>query len=213
MAKPTLCSAAVAADMKPNCANIITPGVEQMGVLINRADIESYTMGETLNSVTYNNIVSDITLGTGKTGYWIYQMGSTPFDGTNTALVEGSILNTFTHTVSFVILDNSPEVAEKVVDQLSNGEYVVVLQNKYIQSITTTGQTPTTYNYGKYQVYGLQNGLKGTAIDCEKWSDETNSGWKITLTETKATKSAIFYYNTDDTTTDAAFNNAFAPSV
>ena len=45
-----------------------------------------------------------------------------------------------------------------------------------------------------------------------KYSDETNSGWIITLVESKATKSAWFLYAETDEATETAFNAIASPT-
>lgn len=186
MAELTLCGASIAMDVAPNCDNIITPGLEQVGVIINRNDIKGYDY-----SSDFPNVIEGINLKDGKKGHIIYQMGAQPFNGTAVAFEEGSIVNTFTNTCSFVILDNGPEVCADVIDQIANGEFVVLFKNKF-SSITDGNHT------GYWQVMGKERGLKANGIDCDKYSDDTNSGWQITLQETKATKSAWFIFKTSD---------------
>lgn len=200
------CSSSISQNCEPQCSNLITPGLEQVGVILNSADV---------NPVINGNIVSDMGVAEGKTGYYIYQLGSQPFNGTKTELVTGSVFNSFTHTVQFVILDNSPTVCENVIDQLSNGSFVAVLENKHKRMKTGVDSNGADV-YGssnRYQCYGVESGLKATAIACEKYSDETNSGWLVTLAETKATKSGVFFYTGTDEDTTTAFNALASPTV
>lgn len=192
MAELTLCGASIMGHIKPDCNNIITPGLEQIGVIINKNDIAGYTVDS-----SSPNVIEGVTLKQGKKGYVIYQMGSQPFNGTAVAFEEGSVVNTFTNTCSFVILDNGPQVCNDVVDNLANGEFVVLFKNKF-------SELDNGNHTGYWQVMGKERGLKATGIDCDKYSDDTNSGWAITLTETKATKSAWFFFKTDEATTDSA---------
>lgn len=193
MAQLTLCGASISGNIKPDCDNIITPGLEQIGVILNRNDISSWT-----ESSTNPNIIEAIGQKTGTKGYVIYQMGNQPFNGTSVAFEEGSVVNTFTNTCSFVILDNGPDVCKDVVDNLANGTFVVLFKNKFSEK-DASGNHP-----GYWQIMGKERGLKATGIDCDKYSDDTNSGWQITLTETKSTKSGIFFFDTDDATTDSS---------
>jgi hypothetical protein len=39
----------------------------------------------------------------------------------------------------------------------------------------------------------------------EKYSEDTDGGWLVTLQENSAPKSALFFFNTDSTTTAAAY--------
>lgn len=193
MATLELCGASIQAHIKPDCNNVITPGLEQIGVIINRNDITGYTIDEDLP-----NTITGITLSSAAKGHVIYQLGSQPFNGTTVAFEEGSVLNTFTNTCSFVILDNGPAVCKDVVDQIANGEFVVLFKNKFSEVDTDGNHT------GYWQVMGKERGLKATGIDCDKYSDDTNSGWQITLTETKSTKSAWYFFKDSDSDTTAA---------
>ena len=192
MAQLDLCGASISGNVTIDCDNIITPGLEQVGVIFNRNDIESWTENSTNNS-----IIEGITLKTGVKGHVIYQMGSQPFNGTSVAFAEGSIVNTFTNTCSFVILNNGPQVCKDIIDNLANGSFVVLFKNKF-------SEKDGDNHPGLWQIMGKESGLKASDISCDKYSDDTNSGWQITLTEEKATKSALFFFKTDDTTTDTA---------
>lgn len=190
MAQLDLCGASISGNVTIDCDNIITPGLEQVGVIFNRNDIEGWSEDSTNNS-----IIDGITLKTGVKGHVIYQMGSQPFNGTSVAFAEGSIVNTFTNTCSFVILNNGPQVCKDIIDNLANGSFVVLFKNKF-------SEKDGNNHPGLWQIMGKESGLKASDISCDKYSDDTNSGWQITLTEEKATKSALFFFKTDDTTTD-----------
>lgn len=47
-----------------------------------------------------------------------------------------------------------------------------------------------------FQVYGYYQGLKAAEIGNDKYSEETEGGWNISLQETKVPKSALFLYKT-----------------
>lgn len=191
MAQLDLCGASISGNVTIDCDNIITPGLEQVGVIFNRNDISTWT-----ENADNNSVIEAITLKEGVKGHVIYQMGSQPFNGTNVAFAEGSIVNTFTNTCSFVILNNGPQVCKDIIDNLANGSFVVLFKNKFSEK-DSSGNHP-----GYWQIMGKESGLKASEISCDKYSDDTNSGWQITLTEEKATKSALFFFKTDDETTD-----------
>lgn len=181
------CDTLLAADIAQDCSNPIIKGIERRGVIINRADVDTITQS--------GNIVSAITLKSGKTGFNIVQPAASPFNGTQIAMEEGTYVNTFTNTVSFVILDNSPAVGT-IINALANGDYIVILENKHKGG---------TAGNATYQIFGLQQGLTGSEITCEKYSDDTMGGWQVTLTETGATEAAVFFYVTSLSTTKTAF--------
>ena len=150
-----------------DCDNPPVKGVEAMGLLINRADIEEYTD---------SGFQRTITLKCGaKKAYKVTLNGKTPWSGTQQEMVEGTNQNTITNTLQFVILKQDVASAEQIF-ALANGEFVAVLQNKN----------------GTYQVYGYEAGLHCSAAVRELYNDDTLSGWLITMTEEGAVKGNLF---------------------
>lgn len=176
-----LCDFLISADIAGyDCENPMVKGAKADGLIINRKDIN-------MSGVTYDSSnpfkVTALPLASGKTAYDIVQGGKTPFTGSQQEMAEGTYQNTFTNTVQFVILNQGTTTADQVF-ALMNGEFVVVLQN----------------NNGTYQVYGLEAGLRASAMVRELYNDDTLSGWLITMTEENAVKGNLFIdatlYNT-----------------
>ena len=174
-----VCDNIIKQGISPSCDDPLVQGVEQRGVIINRDDID---FSAAVFNATRKNVIETIALKGGKKGYEVVVMGSTPFTGTNTALATGTYRNTFTNTVSIVILDNGPDVCENVIDGLANGEFVVILENKF---------------------KGYQ-GLRASEMTNDKYSEDTDGGWAVSLQETRAPKSGVFLFKTDYETTAAA---------
>ena len=166
-----LCDYILEHDIQSSCVGNVK-GAKPDGLLINRSDIN-------MASVTYDAdnpfIITALPLKSGKTAYDIVQSGKTPFSGTQQELTEGTYINTYTNTVQFVILNQGTTTADQVF-ALMNGEFVVILQN----------------NNGTYQVYGLEGGLRASAMVRELYNDDTLSGWLVTMTEENATKGNLF---------------------
>lgn len=181
-----------------NCSSPLLPGLEANGVIINRDDIDF------ANCVISGNKISTLVLKSGKVGYAIAQPDKAPFTGTNTALAAGTYYNTWTHQVAFVVLDNTPEVASNVIDGLANGAFVVILENKSKASGTSTGQ--------EFQVYGWHQGLKASEITEDKYSEDTDGGWAVTMEETKSPLAATFFFSTSYEATAAAVASLITPS-
>ena len=168
-----LCDFIISADIAGyDCENPMVKGAKADGLIINRKDIN-------MGSVTYDASnpfkVTALPLLSGKTAYDIVQGGKTPFTGSQQEMAEGTYQNTFTNTVQFVILNQGTTTADQVF-ALMNGEFVVILQN----------------NNGTYQVYGLESGLRASAMVRELYNDDTLSGWLITMTEENAVKGNLF---------------------
>lgn len=172
-----LCDFLISADIQGyDCENPMVKGAKSNGLIINKADIN-------MDGVTYDSsnpfLVTAIPLATGKTAFDIVQGGKTPYTGTQQEMQEGTYQNTITNTIQFVILNQGTTTAEQVY-ALMNGEFVVVLQN----------------NNGTYQVYGLEAGLRASAMVRELYNDDTLSGWLVTMTEEGAAKGNLFISST-----------------
>lgn len=191
-----VCDYMIKQGISPSCDDPIVQGVEQRGIIINRDDIDF--SATTFNS-TRKNVIETIALKSTKKAYEVVVLGSTPFTGTNTALAAGTYRNTFTNTVSLVILDNGPDVCENVIDGLANGEFVVILENKFkgLQKEENPGDPA-------FQVYGWYQGLRASEMTNDKYSEDTDGGWAVSLQETRAPKSGVFLFKTDYETTAAA---------
>lgn len=188
-----ICDSLISQAIAVDCDNPIVKGLESDGIIINRADIDfSKTVFDTVNK----NSIKTLILKSGKKGYQVSQKGNNPFKGTKTSLVVGTYSNKFTNECPIVVLDNGPEVCQNVIDGLANGSFVLILKNLH----------KGTSGAAEYQIYGYYQGLRASAIEEEKYSDDTDGGWLVTLKEESAPKAALFYFNTDSATTATQYN-------
>lgn len=158
-----ICEHLIAADVAANCSNLIRAGVEQIGYIINKADIES--ISET------DRVVDSIVLKTGKKAYRIQQLGAQPFNGTSSEMQEGDYANTMNKVAAFVVLDNGPDIAKDIIEPLMNGEFVVIIENKYKDATKRNA----------FEMIGWDSGAHATAISQNKY--ENQSAWQVELTE------------------------------
>ena len=187
-----ICDYLISKAISVDCENQSVAGLEPNGLIINRDDIDfSATTFDAQNP----NIIKTLVLKSGKKGYDIIQQGATPFTGVASNLNVGTYRNTWTHDVPIAVLGNDPDIAANIIDKLSNGTFVVILRNV---------QKGTTGN-AEYQVYGYAQGLRASEGVNEKYSEDTDGGWLITLQEQRAPKSAMFFFNTDASTTATAY--------
>lgn len=177
------CDTQIAQSIERNCEDPYVKGIERIGYAVNRSDIEFGSL-----EFRSGNELSTLPLKSGAKGYSIYQAGAQPFNGSNTSLEDSTVAFTATHSLSIVILDDSPEVSRNFIDPLMNGgELVVILEKKYkkLQDADNPGGSA-------FKVFGLHQGCKLSEGSVDPYSDDTNGGWSITLTETGAPKSAMF---------------------
>lgn len=196
------CDYLIKQDIMPSCSDPIVGGLEQRGIIINRGDID---FGTTTFNATRSNVIETLALKSTKKAYQVVMYGNTPFTGTNTALEVGKYRNSFTNTVSLVVLDNGPDVCANVIDGLANGEYVVILENKY-----KANNKDENKGDAAFQVFGWYQGLKASEITNDKYSEDTDGGWLVNLQETNAPKSGLFLFKTDYETTLAAIDSLVA---
>jgi len=199
----SVCDKLLAKDILPNCTDPIVAGFESAGVIINRSEID---FSASVLDTTKKNVINTLVMKSGKKGYSIAVPGAKPYTGTKTSMVAGAYRNSFDSEVSIVIMDNDPDVCADIIDGLANGTYVVVLENKYkaLQKTDTPGDAA-------FQVYGYYQGLAASAVENDKYSEDTEGGWIVTLKESKSPKSAMFLFNTDYDTTKAQVNTLTAP--
>lgn len=186
-----LCDYKLAQDLAGSCENPQVAGLKNTGYLINFDDIDWDNIVKDQSSA---NIVKTLPLLNGKRAYKVVVPGNTPFTGTQAAMTTGTYRNKFTKTASIVVLNSGPDVSSKVIDQLANGRFVFIFENKY--------QGADKKN--TFEIYGLEQGLSATELTNEKYSEDTDGGWAVTLEETNAPSSGMFLFNTDITTTRAA---------
>lgn len=170
----TLCDSMLNQDIMANCEDVGDAGFRKRAWLFNSEDVNSI--------IIMDNDVRYFTLKSGARGYIVEQLGRKPFEGTNSALVVGTYRNSFTHQVKFFIPDNKS--VGSLVDQIATGKFIIFMNN----------------GNGGIRVYGAHNGL--TAVECTQtpYNEEYDSGWVVTLEETKSQTSRLVYgkANTQD---------------
>ena len=187
-----ICESLLKADIVVDCDNMITKGLEEDGVIINRkhVDFAKTVFGDT------KNVIKTLVLKTGMKGYAVACPGSNPFTGTKTSLSKGTYRSKWDSELPIVIFDNGPQVCQDVIEGLANGSFVVILKNKH-RGVTGDAE---------YQIYGYYQGLAAETIENDKYSEDTDGGWLVTLKETGSPKAAMFYFNADAKTTETQFN-------
>lgn len=189
-----LCEALISADIAFDCDAMSVRGLESDGLIINREDIDF--AASTIDS-TNGNIVKTLVLKSGKKAYEVAQLGNTPFTGLVSNLNVGTYRNTWTHDIPIAVLANDPTACNKIIDALTNGNFVLILKNK----------NKGANGDGEYQIFGYHQGCRASAGTNDKYSEDTEGGWLITLQEQNAPKSGMFLWNTDATTTAAQYES------
>lgn len=173
-----------------SCSDPIYEGAENLAYIFNKSDITSVTYDTQDPNIVTDINMREISQGVSATGFKISTLGKTPFNGTNTTLQEGDIMNTFTEVFDFAVQDNSP-LAAGILNNLANGKYVVVIENNY----------PGSDGKGKFQILGLKKGLTVNTMERNLYDDTYNGGWHCQMQAEKTPTAALFVYKTDIETT------------
>lgn len=185
------CESLIAQDIKIPCEDQVTKGLESDGLIINRNDIDF------AKTVIEGNVIKTLVLKTGKKAYEIRQECANPFTGTKTELNVGTYRNSWKNTVAIVVLANTPDVCSNIIDGLANGKFVVILRN--LSKGADGG--------AEYQVFGFAQALKAASGENDKYSDDTEGGWLVTLEEESVPKAAYFFFDTSSETTAAKYQS------
>lgn len=194
------CDYKLAQNIGASCDNPQVQGLKNKGYLMNYDDIDFDSL---VRDETNSNIVKTLTLKSKAKAYSAYVPGKTPFTGTKSEMQTGTFRNTFNKTASIVVLDSGPDVAKNIIDNLANGKFVFIMENKY--------QGDEKKN--TFEIYGLEQGMTASEITNDKYSEDTNGGWAVTLVEEQAPTSGIFMFNTDITTTRTALDSLLTGNV
>lgn len=192
------CVKYVLAGIVRNCANQVQKGVEMTGWIINRDHVDlinSKVEGSKITALEFNEGAPDKPL------FPIVIAGKTPFNGLKASLVVGTYSNSWTKEAPIVILDTGAAVVENVINPLTaaDSSFILVVENKY------KGQDGDN----AYEVYGYDQGLVASAGENDKYNEEANGGWKVTLTEEAAAHAALFLEPTVEEATGAAVTKKF----
>lgn len=193
-----ICFSAVSADIQPNCTNPIFAGLQQVGYLYNKNDILS---------ITYDGgnagIIAAIALKDNTRGYVMLVDTKNPYAGTQTSMESGDVSNSFTHDLSFIVRDDGPDVVEKVINPLANGEFVAVVEARWGNNTQDN----------KFVSFGTQKGLKATAITKQDTDDASAGAWSITLQESGTGRARVYVWAGDYASTKALLESTVTTGV
>lgn len=163
----TPCTSLLAANVATACNAPRIKGYEQIGIIVNRADIDwDLTVGDALNP----RIINSVTLKEGKKVSVIYnsKKNPLPFNGTQTAYNRDA--NQYDKTVQFYFEGIGAGVSKTVVEPLKDGDYVVILERKDKNGL------------GSFPVFGFQKGLSCGNDGGAQVCDEETGYWLMTMT-------------------------------
>ena len=96
-----VCDDILKKDIVPSCDDPVVQGLEQEGVIMNRADVD---FAATVFNSTKKNVIETLAMKTGKKAYKVVVPGKNPFTGTKTSLVAGTYRSSFTRMYALMLL-------------------------------------------------------------------------------------------------------------
>lgn len=169
-----------------NCDEPFVGGLELVGYIGNRAEIDFANVEFAAGK---KNVISSLPLVAGAHIFPVYQPGKKPFSGSTKTLNTSDLGGYTNNRVQFIILDNSPEVSEKIVDPILNGEFFFIQENKakHLKDENNAGNSA-------FEIKGFYQGLTLVEGSLDPYSDDTNGGWSIALEEEKSPTSGLFLF-------------------
>lgn len=161
----TPCTAAMTANVATPCAEPRIKGYEQIGILIDRKDIDW------ANVVSADGrLIDTLPLLATKKVAVIYnsKKNPLPFNGTQTAYNRDA--DAYDKTVQFYYEGIGGNAGSKVVEPLKNGDYVCILERK------------SKYIDGTFPIFGFQKGLSCGNDGGAQVQDEETGYWLMTMT-------------------------------
>ena len=184
--------AVISEDLLLNCVNPLQSGTRDQMIIFNFDD-----WNQLLKTVdpTNNQIVTDITLISGLTGYLIQGINNSNMPKTN--MKKGKFLNSFIHDVNFKVFTLGSAIKQQL-ENVARGRFVVIVENSY------------KGNNGEcsYEIYGMNSGLIASVIDRDPSNADTQGAFDVTLTSSELSLEAHLpatLFNTDYPTTKSIF--------
>ena len=159
------------------CGTPAAKGIERVGWLINRADIDFASVAF---SETSKNVLTALPLHSGKKAYTVTQKGNTPFTGSKSSAVVGTYGVTTDNNIVLALLNNDKESSD-IVDSLLQGEFVFIAEYKDKGADRASA----------FRVCGFYNGLLASACEHDPYGD-AYAGAVVTLTESGAPQYALY---------------------
>lgn len=180
----------IAAGVLRDCDNPLVGGVEDELILINKADIVSYT-----ENGSNPQIIEGITLVSSPQATAYKFQGFKNSTEPQVDLAPAAFLNGWKHTVLFRIFDNTP-TTKAIIDGMANGTFVAIIKNNN-QGVDGNAV---------YELFGRFVGLELTVGTAVKNDPDTQGAYVLTLATAdgeKEPKLPATIFDTDLATTAA----------
>lgn len=147
-----------------SCSTKPVGGLEVDIYMANRADIASVT-----KNVTNDLIVEGITMVATKKFYKF--SGLKQSNKASAKMFKGPYFNSWDHGADLIIFSNTADTKANIIEQLANGDVVLVINNKWKG---TNGEQAL-------EMLGYEVGLTGVTVERVSDDADTQGAWKVTL--------------------------------
>lgn len=185
----------IVADQLIDCDSEFVKGIEQQVLIINRCDIESFTVDKT--EATHK--ATAITLKSGSTGYIIQGLSNKSlFYGAHSIVSNDDTPDSFLHTIGLRGYNLTEENLIYIRNLGKGADLVAITLDK-------------AQGDDKYKVYGLQSGLK--VGEYSQNTNESSGAFIYTLTSKEPDTESdppLVWFEADEASTDSKFAGKLA---
>lgn len=176
--------AKISSDLGFDCDNPQVGGNSDELILINKDDIDSYSL-----NITNPQIIEDILLASGTTGY--SYTGKNNSIEPESALVKQAYSEVYAHTIKFIVFLTTPEAKEQL-ELLAQGKVVAIIENNFQGA---TGNAA-------FELYGKSAGLVITEMKRVVVDQNTQGAYQVTLSTPEKAKESNLPATIFDTSYD-----------
>jgi len=189
--------ARISQNITVNCDAPIQGGTRDNLILINYDDWIDAAI--TVN-VTNSQIIEDIVLPSGATGYQIEGINNSILP--KQAFIKGRFLGSFEHEVNFKCFSLNPTIKSELV-KLSKGRVVAIVENNYKGD---DGEAA-------FEVYGLDSGLVLELLERDPANADTQGAYDVTVKSSEQSRESHLpatIFLTDYTTSKAIVDGLYS---
>jgi len=175
----------ISASITQNCDTPPIAGTADILYLINRSDIDVFTLDTT--GIGPQAIVTNLTLLSGKAAYMVEGRNNSNVAGYE--LVKGTYFDSYQHNVSFVAFDNSPAVKAQIEKMVQRGDLIAIVENNFRGA---TGNAA-------FELYGYTSGLEVLTATRNTGDADSQASHMIALGSPDLSKEPHLPYSVFDT--------------
>lgn len=192
------CTNTIGKGILNDCTEVLGKGLEQDAYIVDRSFIDFGASTKT------GNVISAIALLPTSKGYKVHTRRTDAFTGAKDSGKTTNFGTSIERSFPLIIESRSPENAQ-LIDELRDGKYVIIAEKLPKDASVATDKS--------FIVYGWEQGMKFSTSEHDPYSDDSNGGWVVTMTETDAKSTMIFFAAADYEASKAALEALLTPAT